>query len=547
MTKDPTAYMRPNIRALAPYSTARDEFKGGDIHLWADANENPFDNGLNRYPDPHQKELKRAVANLMGVEEEMIFIGGAGSDEAIDLCCRIFCNPGRDNVVAVAPTYGVYRVAADINDVEYREVLLNDDFSLPVGRLLDAADANTKIIWIGSPNNPTGNAFPVEDILEVAERFDGIVVVDEAYADFSEKGSLLHEIGSHPNVIVLRTFSKAWGLASLRAGMAFAVPEVAAVFAKVKHPYNMNGPTQRQLIKLIEKGAPEVVPLIVSERDRLAKALAEIPAVEKVYPSDANFILVKVADANAMYGYLIDRGIIVRNRSTQKMCDGTLRITVGTPAQNDEIIEAIAEFGKDTPAAATAEQREGSVTRTTRETDIECTVNLDSNRGSHIDTGLKFFDHMLDQIPHHAGIGLQLTAKGDLQVDEHHTVEDVAIVLGKALDAALGDKRGIDRYGFALPMDDCRAIVLLDLGGRAELVWDVRFTREYVGDIPTEMFRHFFQSLSSAMKANIYVQARGDNNHHLAEAVFKAFARALKAAVHRQPFNYDLPSSKGLL
>ena len=244
MAKNPLDYVRPNILALSPYSTARDEFKGGDIHVWLDANESPYPTGLNRYPDPRHKALKQAISKLKGMPAESIFIGGAGSDEAIDLVYRIFCVPGKDNVVAMSPTYGVYAVAAEINDVEYREVAPGPDFAFPVEDALKAADQNTKVIWVCSPNNPTALAVPPEQILDLAERFDGMVVVDEAYVDFSPYGSMLPAIAEHPNIIVLQTFSKAWDMAGLRIGMAFSVPEIAALFANVKYPYNINGPTQ---------------------------------------------------------------------------------------------------------------------------------------------------------------------------------------------------------------------------------------------------------------------------------------------------------------
>ena len=550
-------YIRKNILALQPYSTARDEFKGGDISVWLDANESPYGNGVNRYPDPHQKRLKSRISEIFHLPAESVFVGGAGSDEAIDLTFRIFCEPGVENVVAITPSYGVYKVAAEINNVALREVLLNEDFSLPVERILDAADHLTKIIWICSPNNPTGNAFPKEDILAIAERFNGIVVVDEAYADFSDIPSLIPEIGAHPNIVVLRTFSKAWGMAGLRAGMAFADPEIITFYNRVKYPYNMSSLVQEELLRRIglpgQCGADGILPQeaeklsnvdeIRLQRDRLASLLSEIPCVKHVYPSDANFLLVKVDDPDLLYDRLVKAGIIVRNRSRMPLCEGCLRITVGTPDENRRLLEAIA----GTPSSAIPSGREASIERATSETDIHVSVNLEGNSPSQIDTGLKFFDHMLWQIPHHAGISLTVKCKGDLEVDEHHTMEDVAIALGDALRTALGDKRGIDRYGFVLPMDESRAMVLIDLGGRIDFQWSVPFTREYVGDTPTEMFRHFFESLCHALRCNLHIEAAGLNNHHLIEGVFKAFARALRMAVRRDPFSFDLPSSKGVL
>lgn len=338
--------IRNNILALEPYSTARDEFKGGDISVWLDANESPYTNGVNRYPDPHQRQLKQRLSSLFRVKKESIFLGGAGSDEAIDVTFRIFCEPGKDNAVAIAPSYGVYKVAAAINDVQLKEVLLNDDFSLPVESILDATDSSTKLIWICSPNNPTGNAFPKEDIIRIAEAFDGIVVVDEAYGDFSEKGSMLDEIEAYPNVIVLRTFSKAWGMAGMRCGMAFAVPEIIEYFDRVKYPYNMSSIIQEELLRRIEEGTGNHIPEIVSERARLAAAISEAGGVEEIYPSDANFLLVKVTDANAIYDYLISNGVIVRNRTRMPLCHNTLRITVGTPDENDRTINLLKNYGK---------------------------------------------------------------------------------------------------------------------------------------------------------------------------------------------------------
>lgn len=342
---NPLDLVRPNILALEPYSTARDEFKGGDISVWLDANESPYPSGLNRYPDPHQKKLKHAVAALKGVREEQIFIGGAGSDEAIDLVYRIFCRPGIDNAISISPTYGVYEVSADINDVALRKVGLGEDYSLPVDALLEAADGNSKVLWICSPNNPTGNAFAPEDILRLVDSFPGMVVVDEAYIDFSPYPSLLNVLDKHPNLIVMQTFSKAWGMASLRMGMAFASPEIAELFASVKYPYNVNGPTQEELLKRIcETDINGNVDEIISERSRLAVALECMPKVRKVHHSDANFLLVEVDDADAMYDYLISHGVIVRNRNRVKGCRGCLRFTVGTPEENDRVISLVEKF-----------------------------------------------------------------------------------------------------------------------------------------------------------------------------------------------------------
>ena len=335
--------VRPNIQALQPYSTARDEFSGGEITTWLDANENPYDNGVNRYPDPHQKLLKQKIAALKGVREEQVFIGN-GSDEAIDLCYRIFCRPGVDNAVSIAPTYGMYRVAAAVNDVELREVPLGDDFSLPVERLLAAADERSKLLWLCSPNNPTGNAFPAQEIESLLRRFDGIVVLDEAYIDFADGGGFLPRLGEFPNLIVLQTLSKAWGMAGLRLGLAFASEEIAGLFGRVKYPYNINTLTQRAVAESLRRDISAEVAAIRAERSRLASALAACSCIGQVYPSEANFLLVKTAAPDPLYRELVAAGVIVRNRSRIAGCEGCLRITVGRPEENDRMLETVKSF-----------------------------------------------------------------------------------------------------------------------------------------------------------------------------------------------------------
>ena len=337
-----TELIRPNIRSLEPYSTARDEYEG-DLGIFLDANESPFDNGYTRYPDPRQARLKSLLSPIKGVPVENIFIGN-GSDEAIDLLFRIFCEPGRSNAVAIAPSYGMYEVAADINDVRMRKVLLNDDFSLPVDRLLEAADADSRLMFICSPNNPTGNAFPREDIERVVREFPGIVVVDEAYIDFSDRPGLLPVLDEFPNLVVLQTLSKAWGMAGLRCGLAFASSEIIGYMNRVKYPYNINVATSAIAERLLKEPVPSHIKVIKEERVKLAETLASLPFVEKIYPSDANFLLVKVGDADALYDYLIANKIIVRNRNKMALCRGCLRMTVGTPEENQKLIETLRNY-----------------------------------------------------------------------------------------------------------------------------------------------------------------------------------------------------------
>lgn len=551
--EDVLKLVRPNILGLEAYSTARDDCGSNQPEIFLDANENPYNNGINRYPDPHQKALKAKVAEIKGISADSLFIGN-GSDEAIDLVYRVFCVPGASNAVSIAPSYGMYEVAAAMNDIEFRKVQLRPDFSMNTEAMLSAADSNTRLMFICSPNNPTGNSFPVEQIEDILKRFGGMVVLDEAYIDFSVRPSLVSLISRYPNLIVLQTLSKAWGMAGLRIGLAIADPAVIALMSKVKYPYNINVLAQKMaLMKLDEAAKDKAVAEIVGQRFRLEKELAKCPEVKGIYSSDANFLLVRFENPDEVYERLLAGGVIVRNRSKVSGCEGCLRITVGTPVENDRLLRLLSSSVAEpvetaTPGMEILGERHIRIVRNTKETKIALELDLDSIGGSgHISTGLPFFDHMLDQIPNHGGVALSINAKGDLQVDEHHTIEDVGIVFGEAINAALGSKLGMARYGFVLPMDDCDAAVLMDFGGRIDFKWNAEFKREKVGDVQTEMFSHFFQSVCAGAKCNLHIWADGVNEHHKAEAIFKAFARALRMAVAKTPFPYELPSSKGIL
>ena len=337
--------VRPNILRLTPYSCARNEFNGMNAHVFLDANENPYNANLNRYPDPLQEDLKKEIAKVKGVPAENIFLGN-GSDEAIDLIYRIFCEPRVDNVVAIAPTYGMYEVCADINDVEYRPVLLNEDFQLDADKLLEACDAHTKVIWICSPNNPTGNLLERQQIEKVLTTFQGIVVIDEAYSDFAQEHPFRYELANYPNIVVLNTFSKAWACAAIRLGMAFASNDIISLFNKVKYPYNVNLLTQEKAIEILHSPAKiqQWLSIITTERAHLLPAIGELPICQHIYPTDSNFFLVRVTDADDIYRYLVERGIIVRNRNRVALCGNCLRITVGTPQENCELLSALRQY-----------------------------------------------------------------------------------------------------------------------------------------------------------------------------------------------------------
>lgn len=345
MSKDLKQLVRPNILKLAPYSSARNEYSGHRAHVFLDANENPYNKPYNRYPDPLQKTLKEEISKVKGVKPENIFLGN-GSDEAIDLCYRVFCEPGLDNVVAIEPTYGMYKVCADINNVAYRAIKLNEHFELIPEKILAACDSHTKLVWLCSPNNPTGNLLSHNGIRKILKDFEGIVIVDEAYSDFSLSPTFREELENWANLIVLNTFSKAWGCAALRLGMAYAQPAIIDLFNKVKYPYNINLLTQEKAMDALKHryDVNDWVKLLLQERANTMNAVQQLPFCKEVYPSDTNFFLARMTDATAIYNYLINKGIVVRNRTNVQLCDNCLRITIGSKSENTELIAALRKY-----------------------------------------------------------------------------------------------------------------------------------------------------------------------------------------------------------
>jgi histidinol-phosphate aminotransferase len=553
---------RDNIKKLKPYSSARDEFKG-EAKIFLDANENAFgslSDDYNRYPDPLQLKLKKKISEMRNVLPEQIFLGN-GSDEVIDLLFRAFCVPGTDNVILMPPTYGMYTVAANTNDIKTIEIPLTQDFDIDVDAVEKTINGNTKLIFVCSPNNPSGNRVNTENIIRLLNNFQTLVIVDEAYIDYADGESLISLLNDYPNLVVVQTFSKARGMAALRVGIAFTDKEIINVLNKIKPPYNINAYSQEKILEALERKTRfnEMVELVKKQREKLSETLQKLSFVQKVYPSQANFLLVKFKDAKKVYHYLLEKGIVVRDRSNMQACDNSLRITVGTPDENRELIKMLAKlddnnylsFDFDDKKAfeqlLKSSTRKAQVKRKTSETDIDVVLDLDNGGEININTGIAFFDHMLEQIARHGGVGLQCKVSGDLGVDEHHTIEDTALALGEAFKQALADKAGLERYGFALPMDDASAQVLLDFGGRPYFVWDAEFKREMLGKMPTEMFKHFFKSFSDAAQCNLHIKAEGENEHHKIEGVFKAFARAIKMAIRKDPFSNYIPSTKGSL
>jgi len=334
--------VRKNVAGLKPYSSARDEFKQGDSKMvFLDANENPFQTGVNRYPDPQQRELKEQLGEIKGIPIENILLGN-GSDEVLDLVFRAFCEPGKDNIITLPPTYGMYQVLAEINNIDNREVLLTDDFQPNVPMIFNKVDDNTKLIFLCSPNNPTGNSFSEEKILEILNNFSGLVVIDEAYIDFSESESWIKKLEKYPNLVITQTLSKAYGMAGIRLGICYASTEIIQILNKIKPPYNVNELTQKRALERVVDvvSVKNEIADILMERNKLLKALLEVDFVAKIYNSDANFILIKVDNAKLRYDQLLKKGIVIRNRTTQPLCENTLRLTVGTAEENQKLIEA---------------------------------------------------------------------------------------------------------------------------------------------------------------------------------------------------------------
>ncbi len=551
-----------HIARMKPYTSARDDFGGSrENRVFLDANELPdplvgMPPNINRYPGNEPAMLKEKLAAVKNTDPAQIFLGN-GSDEIIDLVMRCFARPGKDQVMIFPPTFGMYAVRAEANNLEVQAVGLDEGFFVSHEKTMQAITPKTRLMFICHPNNPTANTQPAEVITRILESFNGIVVADEAYIDFSPEKSLLPLLARHPNLMVVQTFSKAFGLAGARIGVAYASEEIIATMDKMRCPYNLGTPSIELAVKALDNHASYRLSAlrITRMRDKMAQEIADMPLVEKVYPSDANFLLVKTSDANSLYHYLANKGVIVRNRNHEPGCAGCLRITVGTASENRRLLDAWKKYGssggeqdKTCDAAGEEQLKERRVMkrRSTSETDISLELNLDGTGDVHIESGIGFFDHMLHQIAKHGMIDLDIIVKGDLETDPHHSIEDTAITLGMAVLEALGNKKGIERYGFALPMDESSAHVLLDLGGRSYLKWDVVFDSSHIGDIPASLFGHFFRSFTEAAKCNLHVTATGEDDHHKVEAIFKAFARTLRMAASRNRSGI-MPSTKGVL
>lgn len=542
---------RPEILALPAFDLggrAEDPFGPNAIKL--DANENPYPplgpKGVNRYPEPQPARLRAAMAALYGVAPEN-FLVTRGGDDGIDLLIRTFCRGQEDAVAVCVPTFSAYAHFARLQGARVIEARLGADYAFEPARLIEAVkdEPSLKLVFICSPNNPTGTPVDPADVLAVCDALPNtLILLDEAYLEFSDTPSLAAEATRRANLIVLKTLSKAFGLAGARIGGLVAHAETIALVQRAAPPYPLPtlcieaaeatlSPARRPIhLQRIEE--------LKAERARLAPLLAQSPIVRRVHQSQGNFLFLEVADAAALSRRLDALGIRVRFR--ENAAPGGVRLTMGTRAENDAALRAF-----EVPVEASRKARRAELTRDTNETKIAVAVDLDRAEPRRIETGVPFFDHMLDQVASHGNFSLTLACDGDLEIDPHHSLEDCAIALGTALGQALDDKRGIGRFGFALPMDETEAQVLIDLSGRPYCRFEGAFSASHIGDYPTEMTPHIFRSLADSMRAAIHVRVDGDNDHHKVEACFKAFGRALRQAVAREGDGTALPSTKGLL
>jgi histidinol-phosphate aminotransferase/imidazoleglycerol-phosphate dehydratase/histidinol-phosphatase len=535
---------RPAILALPPADIAGPP-QPGTVRL--DANENPFSSlvggrgDINRYPEPQPARLRFRMADLYGVEAERLWVT-RGSDDAIDLLIRAFCEAGGDSVAIVEPTFSAYRQFTQVQGAKVIAARLSDDFAFDPATIIEALrPQRPKLLFLCTPNNPTGTPVSPDAVRSIAEALaDTIVVADEAYGEFSDQPSLAQS--ANGNLVVLRTLSKAYGLAGARIGCLIGAPDIVELVARVSPPYPLPAPSIEAALDVLGAERMPVhrqrIASILADRARLASTLRVVDEVEAVREG-GNFLFLEVRDPADLAKRLSAAGVRVRFRP--QAAPGGVRITIGTDAENAALLGVFGLTGA-------APSRTASVVRDTKETRIAVAVDLDQSDPRRIDSGVPFFDHMLDQVAAHGGFALTLSCVGDTQIDAHHSVEDCAIALGQALRAALGDKRGIGRFGFALPMDEAEAQVLIDISGRAFARFDGDFESPAVGDLPTQMVPHIFRSLADGLGATIHVRVAGDNDHHKVEACFKAFGRALRQGIMREGKGRDdLPSTKGML
>ena len=542
---------RSEILAMTGYMSARSIEKSETGAVLLDANECSFEPfigalQLSRYPEQQPAALQDAICRWLDVSKRHITIT-RGADEAIDCLVRAFCVPACDNIIICPPTFAMYEQSAKLHGAEVRLAPLNSQFDLDIKKIKQNIDNNTKIIFLCSPNNPTANIMNRASILQLCEycRDTALVVVDETYIEFAACDSMISCLDDFGNLVILRTLSKSHAAAGLRCGVAVARADVSQLIQKVLAPYPLSQPTVDAALTILSNDSQLALVKrredIIVRREQLLPQLELHSDVVRVLPSDANFLLLLVKDAREFCEKCRKSGIIIRNQSHQPGLDNAVRVSIGST----EDMQAFLAVLNNEKLPVTAGQRTETVIRKTNETAIAVRVNLDANVPVRINTGIGFYDHMLDQIAKHGGFSLEIDCDGDLHIDPHHSVEDCAIALGQAIRGALGDKRGIDRYGFFLPMDESQVHVALDFGGRFYLNFKADFPESHVGDLPTDMVPHIFYSLAENMHANLHIAVTGENTHHMVEACFKGFGRALRQAIRRE--GNEMPSTKGSL
>ncbi len=543
--------VRKSLLDMEGYKSARSMVQDDEGIIYLDANEIPYEpyigaNGLNRYVAQQPDKMVKDVARLYDISTRNLIVS-RGADEAIDLLIRTFCEPKRDEIIICPPTFPMYAQSARVNLVHVNEVPLKKDFQLDVKKISKKISKKTKIIFICSPNNPTANIMNREDILKLCKNHSDIIIaVDETYSEFTDQGGLDDYLYAHENLILLRTLSKSFASAGLRCGFAIGHADLIDLMKKVLAPYPIPAPVAKEVRQILQDKnqarMKEIRAEILQTRDWFIGEIENLSDVIKIYPTDANFILVKVKNATDFYNKALKGGVIIRNQSTQKNLENAIRISIGTRNEMEHLLSVLrGEEIKKT------KDRMAKIIRNTNETKISVAVNLDKTAPIKISTGVGFYDHMMEQIAKHGGFSLILECDGDLEIDPHHTIEDCAIALGQALIKALGDKRGIGRYGFSLPMDEANATALLDLSGRYFLKFEGEFPAKNVGDLPCDMIEHIFRSFAENMQMNCHITVEGENAHHMVEACFKAFGRALRQAISFEGDKDALSSTKGML
>lgn len=541
---------RKTVIEMKAYQSARSKFSADDNMVFLDANECSFEpyvgaSSLAHYADQQPSELVHAVARQYDVSSKNLMIS-RGADEAILVLIQTFCDAGRDNIIVTPPSFAMYGQSATLQEAQVQNIPLLDDFDLDLKAVKNAKNENTKIVFLCSPNNPTGSLIPLEQIKELCVHFkdQAIIVADEAYIEYTDQKSALLLTECFENLLVLRTFSKAYAAAGIRLGAAIAHSDIIALMRKVLAPYPLPSPVVKEALEILkpknlkrlENFRKEAIEIKADFED----SLKDVDDVVKVYETHTNFCLVQFKDAKSMNERALNAGFVLRPQSHPAL-ENCIRFSIGTRDQMDKLLRIF----KGENLQQEKDQRTVHVIRNTKETKIDVKVNLDATSPIHVSTGVGFYDHMLEALAKHGGFSLQLECDGDLEIDAHHTVEDCAIALGQALKQALGDKIGIGRYGFTLPMDEAQASATIDLCGRYFLKFEAEFPDSHVGELPVDMVEHVFRSLAENLQCNLHINTQGENTHHMVEAAFKAVARSLRQAILRQ--GDELPSTKGML